>query len=157
VALLLAGKYLGKFSPKFIDNQHAGRLPDQQSCPSVSADVSCGLMDGQYPLKEIVMRIAIALTSLVVVALMLACGSGLPTHAPDTNRLTMTKYNAVKVGMTYDQVVKAVGKPDEELSRSNMADIQTVMYAWKNSDGTNMHVTFQDGRVTLKAQFGLKD
>jgi hypothetical protein len=31
----------------------------------------------------------------------------------------------------------------------------SVMYIWKNSDGSNMNALFQNGKLLNKAQFGL--
>jgi len=57
--------------------------------------------------------------------------------------------------MTYGQVRKIVGFPGEELSRSDMAGYTTIMYAWKNANGSNMNAVFQNDRLVIKAQFGL--
>lgn len=72
-------------------------------------------------------------------------------------QVTMSQYIDVKTGMTYSQVVRILGSPDQELSRSEMAGYTTVIYMWEgNSLGGNMNVMFQNGKVINKAQFGLK-
>jgi hypothetical protein len=66
--------------------------------------------------------------------------------------------------MTYEEVLEILGRPGEELSRSDIGDMTTtVRHQWKAADGFgNMNATFQrtSGDVLLglvsKAQFGLK-
>ncbi len=121
----------------------------------------------------------VALSSFAVVAIILtACccaGGGGGNPAPvinandkagndpaevkkaDDTRITLEKYNQVKAGMTYDQVFAILKVHGEELSRVSIPGTpETVLFAWKNWDGTNMNVTFQGGKVTTKAQFGLR-
>jgi hypothetical protein len=69
--------------------------------------------------------------------------------------VTSAKYGQIREGMTYEQVSQVIGTPGEEMSRVALADYTTVMYVWKNADGSNMNVTFQNGRLVAKAQFGL--
>jgi pyruvate/2-oxoglutarate dehydrogenase complex dihydrolipoamide acyltransferase (E2) component len=66
------------------------------------------------------------------------------------------KYRRVKTGMTYDEVHVIVGAHGQELSRVEVGGITAVVFMWQNRDGSNMNVTFQNGRVAAKAQFGLK-
>jgi hypothetical protein len=70
--------------------------------------------------------------------------------APASDQLTMAQYNAVQTGMTYQEVVKIMGRPGEEVMRGDI-----VVYMWKNADGTNLNVTFRNNRVLNKAQAGL--
>ncbi len=69
--------------------------------------------------------------------------------------VTRAKYERIQNSMTYDQVRAIIGQDGEELSRSDVAGYTTVMYAWKNSNGSNMNAMFQNGRLVNKAQFGL--
>lgn len=70
--------------------------------------------------------------------------------------VTMSKYNSIHDGMSYSEVTGIIEKSGEELSRSNIGDITTVMYSWANSDGSNMNAMFQNDKLVSKAQFGLK-
>jgi ribosomal protein L32 len=76
-----------------------------------------------------------------------------PLSPPPT--VTKAKYERLQEGMTYVQVLGIMGEAGEELSRSDIAGYSTVMYAWKNSNGSNMNAMFQNGRMVTKAQFGL--
>ncbi len=71
--------------------------------------------------------------------------------------VTMAQYEQVKTRMSYADVIAILGTPDQELSRSEIGGINTVMYMWKGTSlGGNMNVMLQDGYVVNKAQFGLK-
>jgi hypothetical protein len=69
--------------------------------------------------------------------------------------VTRAKYERIQDGMFYEQVVGIIGQEGQELSRSSVAGYSTVMYSWKNSNGSNMNAMFQNGRLVTKAQFGL--
>jgi hypothetical protein len=71
-------------------------------------------------------------------------------------RVTKAKYDSVAKGMSYREVRDVIGFAGEEMSRSTVGGIETVMYSWANPDGSNMNATFQDDRMEMKAQFGLK-
>jgi hypothetical protein len=70
--------------------------------------------------------------------------------------VTQAKYEQIQQGMTYEEVRAVIGAPGEELSRSDIAGYQTVMYSWKNGNGSNMNAMFQNGRLINKARFGLR-
>lgn len=71
--------------------------------------------------------------------------------------VTLSQFNSLYEGMTYEQVVDILGRPGEVISSSELLGVKTVMYKW---DGTgfasNMNAMFQDGLMISKAQFGLK-
>jgi hypothetical protein len=80
------------------------------------------------------------------------------------NPLTADKYNKIKMGMTYDQVVKIIGVEGNEVSRVSGYGHTIAMVQWQNRGlfqmGTNMVLTFEGEagellRVTGKGQFGL--
>lgn len=77
-----------------------------------------------------------------------------PLAPPPT--ITGVKYESIQDGMSYAQVRAIIGEAGEELSRSDIAGYTTVMYSWKNSNGSNMNAMFQNGRLVNKAQFGLR-
>lgn len=70
--------------------------------------------------------------------------------------VTKSEYDQLENGISYEQARSIIGEPGEELSRSDIAGIITVMYAWKNANGSNMNAMFQNGRMISKAQFGLR-
>jgi len=87
----------------------------------------------------------------------LTSGSGTFARPPGTTQVvTSSEYGQLRDGMTYSQVQAIIGAPGQELSRSDLAGIVTVMYSWTNSDGSNMNAMFQNGALVMKAQFGLR-
>lgn len=76
-------------------------------------------------------------------------------EAPAAPKLTAETYGRVHEGMTYGEVVEIVGPPDSEMASSNIGDIQTVVYSWKGGWAANANMTFQNGKLVSKAQFGL--
>ena len=70
-------------------------------------------------------------------------------------KVTMDKYNKINNGMTYDQV-KAILGEGQLSSQSLIVNVKDEIYSWINTDGSNMQVTFQNGKVDTKAQFELK-
>jgi hypothetical protein len=84
--------------------------------------------------------------------------TALRSELADTPKTGVNKANfdRIRTGMTYAQVVAILGQSGEELSRSELAGIVTIMYSWKKplSIG-NMNAMFQNGKLVSKAQFGL--
>jgi hypothetical protein len=72
------------------------------------------------------------------------------------NPATLAKFNRIEDGMTYEQVKAIMGVGGEHVSHVGVAGTTADAVAWKNQDGSNMLVTFSNGRVAGKAQFGLR-
>lgn len=84
-------------------------------------------------------------------------------QAGGPKKVTMSAYSRVSTGMSYFDVVDVIGFHGEEISRSHMdgvpgvmSSVETVMYQWVNSDGSNMNAMFQNDKLIQKAQFGLR-
>jgi hypothetical protein len=71
------------------------------------------------------------------------------------SRVTMAAYEEIQKGMSYERVREIIGEPGVEMSRSDVAGNNTIMYSWKNANGSNMNAMFQNGGLVMKAQFGL--
>lgn len=73
-------------------------------------------------------------------------------------RASAQSFNALRNGMTYAQVRDIVGCEGVLMSSSEIAGFSTHMVVWdgKGSIGANMNVMFQNGRVMMKSQFGLR-
>lgn len=74
----------------------------------------------------------------------------------DLRVVTMDEYGGLRQGMKINIVRLAIGAPGTELSQSTIGGFTTVSYQWKNADGSNAVIIFQDGLLVSKAQFGLK-
>jgi hypothetical protein len=71
---------------------------------------------------------------------------------------TLSSFSAIRNGMSYRTVVGIIGCEGSELSSSEMAGYKTIMYMWSSTEflGGNMNAMFQNDKLMMKAQFGLK-
>lgn len=76
-----------------------------------------------------------------------------PSHG-----ITLANYNQIQNGMTYNQVVEILGRHGVESSQAAGEGVAVSLITWEVPDGlgSNMNITFQNGRVTGKAQLGLR-
>lgn len=80
-----------------------------------------------------------------------------PPPASSALGVTAAGYSALYTGMTYEKASEILGSPGEELSSSDVAGTRTVMVAWKANNGfANMNAMFQNDRLVMKAQLGLR-
>ena len=70
--------------------------------------------------------------------------------------LTPEKYESLKNGMTYQQVAEILGGEGSEFSSSETARFKTVIYRWQGQNGSHVLATFQNGRLVVKFQSGIK-
>jgi hypothetical protein len=72
------------------------------------------------------------------------------------SRVTKENFGRIQTGMNYAQVVSILGEPSEQLSEVEIAGQRSAMFQW-NADNWvgNMNITFSNGAVMSKAQFGL--
>jgi hypothetical protein len=80
--------------------------------------------------------------------------------AKPIERLNLANYYRVDDGMTYEQVKRILGPASEESLSASAGQgtefaTKMVMLTWKGHWGASANITFQDGRVTAKGQFGL--
>lgn len=105
-------------------------------------------------LRRALMMIGVVVFALVaIVAIIIVGGPTLNTAITPT--VTMAEFSSLQNGMTYQDAVRIIGAPGEEISRTDLG-ITTVMYQWKNNDGSNMNATFQGGTLVSKTQLGLR-
>lgn len=75
--------------------------------------------------------------------------------------VTKEKFEQIKDGMTYEEVVKIIGAEGELLSETGEKGTQfhTVIYQFEGDGtfGANANFTFQGGKLVNKAQFGIED
>ena len=72
------------------------------------------------------------------------------------DKITLAKYTSLQNGITYANAMGILGDPGVEVSSNSIAGFNTVMYSWKNRNGSNMNAMFQNDALIQKAQFGLK-
>ena len=80
----------------------------------------------------------------------------------DEPLVTMAEYNAITIGMSYQDVCGIVGGRGKEAGRNKiegvpgvMESVETIMYEW-NNELSGMNAIFQNNELTSKAQFGLE-
>ena len=81
----------------------------------------------------------------------------------DRSWVSMEEYYNVKVGMSRFDVAGVVGFHGKQASSNIIEgipgiveDIETECYIWQNPDGTNMVCVFQNGKLNVKSQAGLR-
>lgn len=83
---------------------------------------------------------------------------GSDSESSKANVLTKEKFEKIKNGMTYEEVVKIIGSKGTVLSETGEegTDFHTVIYEFK-TDGfmSNSNMTFQGGKLINKTQIGL--
>ena len=66
--------------------------------------------------------------------------------------ISMAQYQALQPGMSYQEVVRVLGRPGEEVSRGE----NILGYVWRNPDYSMVTVVFINGRMAAKNQAGLR-
>ena len=94
------------------------------------------------------------------IGLFIAIGAFLSMESSDSSEkecISMEEFSEIKTGMSYDEVIEIIGCEGELSSEVSVVDITSELYIWYGSDGiSNANVTFSNGKVMAKAQFGLE-
>ncbi len=86
-------------------------------------------------------------------------GSEMPaTETPEpSGAVTLANFNKVRTGMTYSEVSGIFGSPGELNAQSEFGGYTSEIYSWDAAKGFgSATVTFMNGKVQSKAQFGLE-
>jgi hypothetical protein len=151
---------------------------DSKVCPSCREDISeltspaarellsAEPTSAMKPSVSPVVVIVALLAAGVVLSMILSGSSGvtgpansyLLTGSTSSGGVSLAQFQQLRDGMTYGEAVGVLGGSGTEQSRSNIADIVTVMYSWPGSGslGANMNAMFQNDKLVVKAQFGLR-
>jgi hypothetical protein len=80
-----------------------------------------------------------------------------PVPEAPAGGVTMANFNKVQTGMTYAEVCGIFGGPGEMMAQSEFMGTSSEIYSWDASSGFgNCTITFMNGKVQSKAQFGLE-
>lgn len=95
-----------------------------------------------------------------IVAVLIVIISTIATNI-DGSLITLSEFNDIQNGMTYEQVCEIIGDSGELLSEVDLgigSEYATEIYVWEGHGGlgANANVTFQGGVVVSKAQIGLR-
>lgn len=71
------------------------------------------------------------------------------------NKITYADYLEITNGWDYAKVKEILKTDGSELSKVTVSGSISAVYLWKNADGSNIVITFQDDKVISKAQSGL--
>jgi hypothetical protein len=76
----------------------------------------------------------------------------------ESEYISLEEYNAVEIGMSYEEVTKIIGSKGTISSEAGEGEYKTFLVIWygSGSAGSNTNITFQNNKVMAKAQFGLK-
>lgn len=135
-------------------------MPDTQQAPA--------------PKKSHKKLIIAVIVIIVLVALIGSCASGAGNKSDNSNSSSSTasqstqqdkdstkidadKFAKIENGMTYDEVVSIIGSEGSEQSTNEIGGIKTTMYEWESDGWGVATITFQNGKVTNKTQFGVND
>lgn len=135
-------------------------MPDTQQAPA--------------PKKSHKKLIIVVIVIIVLVALIGSCASGAGNKSDNSNSSSSTasqgaqqdkdstkidadKFAKIENGMTYDEVVSIIGSEGSEQSTNEIGGVKTTMYEWESDGWGVATITFQNGKVTNKTQFGVND
>lgn len=76
-------------------------------------------------------------------------------NALPPGRITKAKYDRVREGMSYEEVIVILGNAGDPISTNQLVGTTTVMYVWRNANGSSMNAMFENGKLIQKAQFDL--
>jgi hypothetical protein len=131
--------------------KHCGKdLPPTTDVSAVAMDSS--LSRGMSQIAKAVFVVVGSFVAICVVALVGLNGTANGLFRPT---VTMAEFERLETGIDYEEAVRIIGAPGEEISRSELLGTSTVMYSWKNAGMSNMNAMFQNDRLITKAQFGL--
>jgi hypothetical protein len=71
-------------------------------------------------------------------------------------KLTMAKYDQLKIGMPRNEVERILGGPGEEISSSDGGGMTFSVYQWQEEDFTSIILTFRNDKIMSKNQVGLE-
>lgn len=77
------------------------------------------------------------------------------TESTDDKRVTLADYEALEMGMTLADVEEILGT-GTEVSRSEVAGIESRIVQWVNPGGANITIALTNDEVTSINQFGLQ-
>jgi len=75
--------------------------------------------------------------------------------AREATYITRAKFEQLRVGMSFQDVVAIAGRPEQELASAGDATGDVTTFRWRGGAVAHALLTFQSGNLISKAQFGL--
>lgn len=69
--------------------------------------------------------------------------------------ITQAKFQSVRVGMSFDEVVALIGRPEKQLASAGDADNDVSTFFWRGGVVAHAILVFQNGKLISKSQAGL--
>lgn len=110
------------------------------------------------PLTIVIMIVALAFLFFAVFFFVSSGGEDEPDSTTSVT-ITLSEFNSIENGMTYEQVVQIVGGEGTLLSEvgEKNDELYTVMYSYEGTEvGASANFTFQNNKLIAKAQIGLE-
>jgi hypothetical protein len=73
-----------------------------------------------------------------------------------TGPIRLSEFEAIKDGMSFDEVVSIVGQPTAMVTSHMVQGVEAKVHIWKAGILASATMTFQDGRLFSKSQVGLR-
>ena len=94
---------------------------------------------------------------IVVIALVIMVGVPIIDLRSDDPVVTFVKFDQIRQGMTYEEIVEIVGEEGVAVSDSSPEEEQdgetkTLTFEWKNGDLSGMRISFKNGKLVEKSQ-----
>ena len=77
------------------------------------------------------------------------------TSAGSSTGITAEEFNAIEIGMSYEQVKEIIGEDGTESNSSQVGDVTAVIYTWSSDESGTADVMFQNDKVINKSQTGI--
>ena len=69
--------------------------------------------------------------------------------------INLEKYNQIENGMAYEEVKNIIGSDGTSISAASFGDTTSEIYQWTDGKFGNATISFVNGKVSSKSQFGL--
>jgi hypothetical protein len=94
---------------------------------------------------------------IAVVAIVIMVGVPIIDLRSDDPVVTFVKFDQLRQGMTYKEIVEIVGEEGVAVSDSSReveddGETSTLVFEWKNGDLSGMRISFKDGKLVEKSQ-----
>lgn len=93
---------------------------------------------------------------LLILGVLQFIGERNPTEQASDRRFTLAQFNSIRMGMTEGQVNALLGGPGTTGMETDSDFMRYKTVTWKNTDGSNITLGFDEGRVRTRVQFGLR-